>query len=276
MENRKRVIVAVLCGFLAVFITMGYLHHREQKLLELASAVEVVVAAKDIDRNARLDETVLEIRRIPRKYVQPHAITGADLSSALGQVAASPILEGEQVLTTKLLRFGRTTGLALKVNPGMRAVSVLVDDVTGIAGLIKANDRVDVLGTFDFGDKARSKYYTFTLFQNVSVLALNDDMGEGYSSLVRGKQDEKGGALDLMPQTKRDTFVATLSMTPEQVQNLVLSQEIGKLSLALRGLSESDAVLELEPATPAELTNIQSLIKRNDQPIYQQYRGGRR
>lgn len=276
MEKRKRIIIAALCGVLAVLIVMGYLHQRERKLLELASAVDVVVAAKDIDRHARLDETVLEIRRIPRKYVQPHAITGADLSSALGQVAASPIIEGEQILTTKLLRFGRATGLALKLNPGMRAVSVQLDDVAGIAGLIKPNDRVDILATFDFGNKTRSENYTYTLFQNVSVLAINDNMGEGYSSLVRGKGDKKKNGMDFVPKAKRDTFVATLAMTPEDAQNLLLAQTIGDVALSLRGLSESDAVSQLEPATPADLTKLQSLMKRNDKPMYQQYRGGRR
>ncbi len=276
MDNRKRTIIAIICGLVAIFVVLGYLHYRERELLQLAQAVDVVVAAKDIGRSSRIDETVLEVRRVPRKYLQPHAVTAADLSAVLGQVAASPIVEGEQILTTKLLRFGRSTGLALKVNPGMRAVSVLVDDVTGISRLVKPNDRVDVLATFDFGDKAKNKYYTFTLFQNVSVLAIDDDMGEGYSSLVRGDREENESGVSLLPGTKKENFVATLSMTPEQAQNLVLAQATGRITLLLRGLGESETILEMDPSTPATITKIDSLMKRNDAPVYQQYRGGRR
>lgn len=272
MDKKKKIIISVLCGIFAIVGILTYLNYRENKLLELSSSTFVVTASKDILKHTQIDESMLDITEVPKKYVQPGAFFSADIHNILGLTTASPIFKNEQILSTKLLRLGKETGLAMKVPHGMRAVSILANDVTGVAGLIKPNDFVDVLSTFDFGNETKSKKYTFTLFQNVPVLAVNQNLGEGYSSLA--KKHAKGSIEELTDSIRaKDTYAVTLALNPEQAQNVILAQEMGILTLSLRGVGESEHKVSLPPATPSELTGIKSLMKQNLKPRYREYKG---
>ncbi|MFH1652743.1 MAG: Flp pilus assembly protein CpaB [Pseudomonadota bacterium] len=275
MDNKKKIIISVLCGIIAVLGVVSYLKLKERSLLEMSSVVYVLTATRDILQHTPIDETMIEATRFPKKYVQPGAVFVRDANTILGQVASTPILKGEQIVSTKLLSFGRDTGLAMKIPAGMRAISILVNDVTGVAGLIQPNDFVDILTTFDFGSDAKSKQYTYTLFQNISVLAINQNLGEGYSTLAKSN---KQNVVDQLMQNRSSgsSYAVTLALTPQQVQDIVLSQEMGVITLALRGIGESEHEMTLSPSTPSELTGIQSLMKQNSRPRYREYRGGNR
>ncbi len=273
MDNRKKIIISVICGIVAILGVVSFLKLKERKLLELSSTTFVLTASRDILRHTPIDETMVEVSELPKKYVQPRAIFANDIHSILGQVASAPILKGEQIVSTKLLRFGSESGLAMKIPAGMRAISILVNDVSGVAGLIRPNDFVDVIATFDFGNDTKSKEYSYTLFQNVAVLAVRQDLGEGYSSLIKAS---KKGKLDELVQnrSKGGAHSITLAMNPENVQEIVLAQEIGVLTLSLRGIGESEHELSLNPATPARMTGIKGLMKQSRTPRYREYRGG--
>jgi pilus assembly protein CpaB len=273
MDTKKKIIISVLCGILAIGGVYSYIKHKEIKLLEMSTMTPVVIASKDILQHTQIDETMLDVKKVPKLHIQPGAILGNDIHHVLGQVTASPIMKGEQILGTKLLRFGRETGLAMKIPAGLRAISVLVDEVTGVAGLIKPNDFVDILTTFDFGNEAVSKEYTYTLFQNVSVLAVDIDLGEGYASLAK----KKTGLLDKLEDARSGTsHSVTLAVTPSQAQDIVLAQETGVITLSLRGIGESEQELNLPATTPAKITGLKSLTKQQKKPRYQEYRGRRR
>lgn len=274
METKRKIIISVICGIIAVLGVFSYLKYKEHRLLEMAAKVPVVVAATDILEHTQINETMMAVKKIPRAYVQPGAILAREGHMILGQVTSSPIRKGEQILGTKLISFGKETGLAMKIPAGMRAISLLVDDVTGISGLIKPNDFVDILATFDFGGETSSKQYTFTLFQNLNVLAVDANLGEGYSSLAM-KRDEKGMLEKVGMVRARETHVVTLAVTPSQAQELVLAQETGALALSLRGIGETERELSLSPATPASITGIQGLMKQQRKPRYREYRGSR-
>src|SRR5439155_16731747 len=106
-------------------------------------------------------------------------------------------------------------GLPIIIRDGMRAMSVRVDEVIGVAGFVLPGTHVDVLLSLDKGDN-RSQSITRTILQNVQILAAGQ-------SVTRDKEGK--------PQT---VSVVTLLVSPEDAELLVLATKEGRLQLALR------------------------------------------
>lgn len=271
MDKKKRIIISAAVGLISFLSLIGYLKFQRQKLLQEGDMVPVLVARADIPIYTPLEENLLERIQVPKKYLQPGTL--GNYRDAVGQVVSCAIMAGEQILTTKLVTFGSEVGLSSKLAPGFRAVSISVDDVSGVAKLVNPNDFIDLLATFDFGDQAQSQKYTFTLFENLQVLAVNQDLGGAYAALG-GKQEQ--GAMDKLigaSGISGQSVTYTLATTPEEAQRLVLAQETGTLTVSLRPRGETESKLELPPMTPANLTGLQGLLKQA-KPNYMEYRGG--
>ena len=269
LAGKKGIIIPAALAVLALLLTFQYIKQREEALGLRAEPVKVVVAKQNIPRLTRLDETLVEVNEIPRQFVQPGALKS--LKEVMRQVNTAPILKGEQVLGTKLAAFGAETGLAIKVPKGMRAVTVATNLVTGVAGLIKPGNFVDVLGTFEFGDMKKSDKKTFTVFQNVLVLAVEQNIGiesEAAKAMTMKEREEKGSAPQVpgsLPfgRTKKGATNATLALTPQQAQGLVLAQSSGDISLVLRSIFESREVAPLAPS------NLNNLLGTNEKVMFQ-------
>jgi pilus assembly protein CpaB len=128
--------------------------------------------------------------------------------------------------------------LATKIPRGYRAVSLAVTDVTGVSSLVAANNYVDVLATVKLGSglgSTNQRVFVTTLFQNVMVLAVGSDLGEVRT--VSPDQD----AMAMLAQQEREKFsTVTLALTPQQAQDLVLVQDIGDITLALRSFRDEN------------------------------------
>ena len=269
LAGKKGIIIPAALAVLALLLTFQYIKQREEALGLRAEPVKVVVAKQNIPRLTRLDETLVEVQEIPRQFVQPGALKS--LKEVMRQVNTAPILKGEQVLGTKLAAFGAETGLAIKVPKGMRAVTVATDPVSGVAGLIRPGNFVDVLGTFEFGDMKKSDKKTFTVFQNVLVLAVEQNIGiesEAAKAMTMAERKEKGNAPPVpgsLPfgRNKKGAANATLALTPLQAQGLVLAQSSGDVSLILRSIFESREVAPMAP------TNLNNLLGTNEKVMFQ-------
>jgi pilus assembly protein CpaB len=133
-----------------------------------------------------------------------------------------PVAANEPILTNKLAAKGSGEGLIALIEPGTRAISVQVNEISGVSGFIQPGTRVDVLftRTFSNGDAA-----TATILQNVKVLAY-------------GKQLDPATRLDPRDTTK--PTVATLLVTQEQAEKLVLAMQRGRIQLVLRNPLDED------------------------------------
>lgn len=277
MELKKKLIISGVLGLLAFIGILSYVNNQERSLLQLSEMTNVLVATQDILANTQLDETMIRRIEVPRKFVQPKVLTHP--RDAIGQVAFAPIHEGEQIVGTKLVQYGSQTGLAMKIPVGFRAISIAVNDVTGVAQLVRPDDFIDVLATFDFGDQAQAQKYTYTLFENIQVLAVEQNMGEGYAAVLpKGEAKKEGVLSQLMGQGGMggEGMTLTLAMAAEDAQRLVLAQETGSISVTLRPRFGSDNKMKLEPVTPFDLTGLKSLMKQSKQPTYMEYKGGGR
>jgi len=179
----------------------------------------IVVADKDLHFGEPVVPEVL--REIPwPKDARPEGAFSkiADLQKDGRRVVLTPIGPNEPVLAWKISGPGSRASLSALVKEGMRAVTIRVNDTSGVAGFVLPGDRVDVLYTRDKGDGATID----VLFQNVRVLAINQVADEKKGDPIDGR-------------------VATLELTPVDAQKLSLAESTGALSFTLRAAGSLDA-----------------------------------
>jgi pilus assembly protein CpaB len=139
----------------------------------------------------------------------------SDLLTAEGRrVVLSPIEPSEPILSWKVTGPGERATLSAVVEEGMRAMSVRINDVLGVAGFVLPGDRVDIMLTRD--------NFTDILLQNVKILAIDQTADERTDKPKTGK-------------------TATLEVNTIDAQKLTLAQTVGSLSLALRAAGEVNA-----------------------------------
>lgn len=262
MNQKKPVYIAIAMALVALLLGSTYIKKQEQKLIDRSHPVPVLIAKVDILKNMPVEENMVAVQEVPKAFLQPGALSHP--AEAIGRLTSSPVMKGEQLLGTKLITYGDDTGLAVKIPQGMRALSVRVDPVSGVGGLIKPDNYVDILSTFNFGDEVKDDYRTFTLFENVRVLAVGKDLGVGLADASQDKQ--------VRSRNRRDIEFVTLAVDPQQVQDILLAQNSGELYLSLRSLSESDKSFRLKPSS---ITNLTGIKQRTTQkvPVYRSYRG---
>jgi pilus assembly protein CpaB len=161
----RSVLAAVLVGAVAAVAIWAYLRQLEDRAFEGARLTEVFVVTSDIRQGTLADEAIAEGRiapdRIPSKFRPANAIR--DLAAIRGHVASTHLLSGQIVSQAY---FGARAGspFAQQIPQGQVAISVEVDQVHGVANLVRPGDRVNILVVTGDGVK--------TLFQNVDVIAV--------------------------------------------------------------------------------------------------------
>lgn len=173
---------------------------------------QVMVAADDLQVGSRVEEHDVKIIRIPAADLPPGA--PRKRSDVIGHGVIVPISKGEFILPNRLAQENAGSGLPSLIPPGMRAVSVRVNEVVSVAGFVTPGTRVDVLLTGNPGGSGEQQ--TTTVLQNVAVLA------SGHT-LERSSTGEA-----------QNTAVITLLVTPDDAQRLTLASSEGHIQLALR------------------------------------------
>jgi len=193
--------------------------------LPVENEVSVVVAADVIVRGDAVTAENVVVQRWPESKAPYGYFThGLEIGSNeyAQRLALTEFQPGDPILDSRLSPLGTRASLAGRLEPGYRAYTVRMDDVSGVAGFVLPGDKVDVLFTQDKGRNARTvNLVSEILLQNVEVLAvdLNDD------------------PLSELPQVFAR---ATLSVTVEDAKKLSVAAGLGDLSLALRGAREPE------------------------------------
>ena len=209
-----------------------------------APSTEVVTAAKDLEVGARITAADLRLEAWPSSLLPEGSFLGPD--EVVDRTPLSTILAGEPILERRLAPPGSGVGLAPKVPEGMRALSVRVDDVIGVAGFVLPEARVDVLITGLPPSSPQGGQMTRTILGNVRVLSA----GEQLAPDATGRPQKAA--------------VVTLLLTPQQAEMVTLAQAYGRIQLVLRNgkddeLAETRGVRESElfgmPAQTAGVNN---------------------
>jgi pilus assembly protein CpaB len=212
--NRTRLLmigfVALALGAIVSFAVYRALQSRAGG--DAPPGVEVVIAANDVPVGAKVEDRDVKVVRFPAADLPPNCFHLK--SSVIGRGAVLPIAKGEFFLPNKLAGENAGSGMPSLIPPGMRAVSVRVNEVIGVAGFVVPGTRVDVLLTGN--PTGASDQQTTTVLENVAVIAT-------------GQKLEKNNAGE--PQL---TPVITLLVSPDDAQRLTLATTQGKIQLALR------------------------------------------
>lgn len=243
-------IVGIALALFAVMMIKLYLDQQQRRVEESAAReferrqanqISVLVAKKDIPRGTIIDPDSFDVGIFPKEFVQPGAITSLDRIAGMMTIAA--ISKGEQITLSKLSYTRPTGSLAEVTPPGKRAITISVDNVSALAGMIKAGDYVDVIAllpvpTPSAEGKTTSQMAVLPLFQNVLVLAVGQETSVMAKEEPRYKKEEK----------KEVSPLITLALTPQEANLIAFVQEQGKIRLVLR--SPGDVTTTLEPIQP--------------------------
>ncbi len=180
----------------------------------------VVVAAADIPEGQALTQVDLAVVQLPVAAV-PAGSYGAP-TDVVGRVSRIPIFKGEAIVPGRLAPEGTAGGLEVKILPGKRAMSVRIDDVAGLSGMVQPNSRVDVMLTTR--DAVAGGQISKLFMSNMRVLSVG-------AQVTRG---EDGRPINAP--------TATLEVTPEEAERLALATREGSIQLVLRGYGDPDSV----------------------------------
>lgn len=250
-RQRIVLIIGVVLALGAVLMTMVYIDQqrkidraRLQKNWESlqANQTAVLVAKKDIPRGSPVDETMFTTEIVLNKYVQPQAVTSMDRIA--GMLTIAPVSKGEQISLTKLSNV-KNEGVLSEVTPvGKRAITISVDNISALAGMIKAGNYVDVIAMLPDAimtpeGKQVVQTTAISLFQNVLVLAVGQETGT--APQARSRYAKEGG------EKKESSPLITIALDPKEANLIAYVQEIGKVRLVLRSPADSK-VEDLKPA----------------------------
>ena len=284
MRNKGRLVAAVAAGFVAMLLTWFYISTREASLLSQSAPQTVVVATADISGNTIIEAGMFETREVPSAFAQPRAVARPE--DVQGRVATVPIAAGTQILAT-MLGDDSESALAYEVPAGQRALAISAADVTGVAGLVRPGNRVDILGTFEYGRPtgvsqagtityADERTETRLLMQDVRVIAVDQEHRRRGAAPrpVPAATDDDGNVMTPPVQETRGIQNVTVLVSLRQAQELVLAQEIGLLTLTLRSNLDAGRVENLPNMDPLALLGVPTPIKRRAAPAWRELRGG--
>ncbi len=230
--QRHRVLVAFGIAWLSALALSWWVFQRSTAP-ESRDLVSVVAGAQALPAGKRIIEADLKLVMVDRRDLPNGAFL--NISEVVDRAVAVPVAASEVVLGGKLTAKGSGEGLTALIEPGMRAISVQVNEISGVSGFVQPGTRVDVLFTrlFSNGDAA-----TTTILQNVKVVAY-------------GRQFDPAVRVD--PRDTSRPTVATLLVSQEQAEKLVLAGQRGRIQLVLRNALDNQIT---EPSDPVQSTDL--------------------
>jgi pilus assembly protein CpaB len=263
--------LAVVMGVatLGIFNSGKHDTHKVQAKIE---TVDVVVPLTPINEGATLSRNDITLVKWPAAFL-PKGSTFSDPYKVVGRIAKQTLYPGEPIFIQKVSGSNTSGGLTALIPNGMRAVTISVTEVKGVAGFVKPGDHVDVLTTIEMkkpGQEDSTKLEK-TVLQDVLVLASAQNMVDNTQidmdtpdGVTRGQatvptpddlkkekddktKDKKPSPQELEKQAKerekqrKDAEKAaklvssiTLALSPEQAETIALAEESGTIRLALR------------------------------------------
>lgn len=250
LSNRNLLFIAVLLSFLTAVLVYHYLKGVTNVPM-IAESMSVVVAKVDIPPKTKITLEMVSEVKVPVTYIQPGTITSLD--KVVGIISREQIVSGEQISERRLVRESKSVGFAGIIPRDHRAITVAVNEVTGVAGFVKAGDYVDVVVNFDAG--VTGDHLSQVIMQNILVLAANRD-----TEISTGDTTVKDSVKDV---NKMGTV--TIAVTPDEAAKLSLADEKGKIRLALRPYLPSNSLVLTEAVTPKDLVGIHISPLKNEQ-----------
>ena len=213
MNRSRLLIIGLLALALGAFVSFSVYRTLQNKAASgNEPTVNIVVSASDLQVGARVGDNDVRLQSFPASAVPPTAFR--ERSKVVGRGVVLPISRGEFVLPSKLAPENAGAGLPALIPPGMRAVSVRVNEVVSVAGFVTPGARVDVLLTG--APTGTNEPLTTTVLTDIEVVAVGQKLDRSVTA------------------DAQNAPVITLLVSPDDAQKLTLAATQGKIQLALR------------------------------------------
>ena len=261
----NKTVVMILGGAVLVAIIVAMLVQAKLSPSKDQSAgkptVDILVAAKRLETGARLKAEDVRWKAVNEDAVFPGSIAKSsepDLKSlsVYGSPVRRPIEAGEPITRQALIADVKAAGnyMAANLKPGMRAVGIAVKADSAVGGFLSPGDRVDVIlgytvrftaATRDAGSALVSRNASQTIISNVRVMGVDQTSSE---------EDRQAKVVKTV----------TIEVTREQAEMLVLAKDMGKLTLVLRRLGETDTAETVTTPITTDMTTSEVMRKLSD------------
>jgi pilus assembly protein CpaB len=254
-------VLALIMGGIAVILVNSMLSREKgQREMQSMNTRPVVVAAVDLKTGTRLDALSIKTVDLPVDSL-PEGVYG-DTKTVLGEqppVVLKEIRKNEVILPYKLSPQGARGGLPRRIPEDERAITISVNEITGVAGFVLPGDYVDVVFTTSAG-RGDKQPVTHTLLQNLQVLGVDQFSSE---------DEDKPKVVNAI----------TLLVNPNEGKVLTLAQQVGSLNLMLRNEFDASMVEDKQIAISDLLTERTermtktTVYKRERRPVVEVIRG---
>lgn len=215
-KSKLWLLITVLVGVVTSYLMSQYLS-EVKTTAENQVMVPVTVAAKQIPQWTRITPEMLKTVQVPQKSLPEQAVSKPE--QAVGQFNTVPLNAEEVVTFTKVASEKTSSVLVYKIPNGYRAITISINPLIAVGGQIKPGNRVDLLMSYNLtGAVPATKVLTLT--QNSLVLAIGG-----------GAPPQEG-----QPAPQENL---TLAVTPQEAQYVMLNENIGKMKLALRPVTDT-------------------------------------
>lgn len=222
-RNSLLLVVALALGGVAAFGARGYIATEiaaeRERLQPRQDTIPIVVAKRAIDKGEVASAENMAVRDVPREYVASGTVTPDRFDGYAGSRLSVPMRAGEPLMHA-MLEGADVSTFSAKVQAGIRALTIAVDEINSLSGMLQPGDRIDLMLSARLpaaGAGAPPQEITRALMQDLKVLAT-------------GRQVRPGGD----ERQSRAYTAITVEVTPEQAQRLVVAQRSGKLTAMLR------------------------------------------
>jgi pilus assembly protein CpaB len=212
----------VLAGVFGVTASLAWVRSQSVRpAVSQKNSVMVLAAKRDIPSATRLSPDLM--KAIPWDQTNLPQGVFTQMAQLQGRVTAYPVVEGELVLEKTLAPKGTAPGLSALLPPNKRAMTVKVDEASGVAGFVSPENRVDVMVTMGKGEYNQDPL-SRVLLQNLRVLGTGQRI-----------ESQPGDKPQVVP-------TVTLEVSPPEGERLALAAQEGRISLVLRGQQDGKLV----------------------------------
>jgi flp pilus assembly protein cpaB len=231
-KNILALVVAVVLALICALLLKVVIDRKISSSLQVET-VSYVVANGDLTSGSIIDpydSQQFAVRSdIPADLAQSNAITPNDANAISGALLIANMKRGD-ILTWQMVDTDERRQLASKLLPGRRALTIPVDDQSSISSMLKPNDRIDLLLSYDKGGMVVAA----PLLQNVRVIATGDNVSTNY--MVSGQSLDRYANI-------------TLDLSIDDVSRVTTALDLGRISAVLRNpddVSYTDKIISLE------------------------------
>jgi pilus assembly protein CpaB len=211
-------LISVLAGLVAAWAAR---QHIQAHIAHIEAAAHVptvarVVAAYDLAAGTRLEAEYVAVRQIPREWATSDTLAPEDFVALTDKLLIHGVQRGDPLRTTSMAQ-EKPSPLSSRVSAGRRAITIPVDDINSLSGMLQAGDLIDLYVSFEH----HGRQVTAPLLQGVLVLATGRT----------GKDEGEASAA---------FSTITLDADPEDAVKLVAARQVGNITAILRHHRDGD------------------------------------